>query len=44
LRLVCCTMGVALPYWTALEGLGSGCLSPGFLSEVDFLEQVGSQK
>jgi hypothetical protein len=37
-------MSVALPYWTALGVLNSGCWSPGFLSGVGHLEQAGSQK
>jgi hypothetical protein len=37
-------MSVALPYWTSLWGLSSGCLSPGFLSGVGTLEQEVSQK
>jgi hypothetical protein len=47
LRLICWVvwqMTVALPYWTALWELSSGCLSPRFLSGVGLLEQAGSQK
>jgi hypothetical protein len=42
--LDCMAMIVALPYQTALEGLRSWCLSPGFLKGVGPLEQEGSQK
>jgi hypothetical protein len=38
-------MSVTLPYWIAFgDGLSSGCLSLGFLSSVEPLEQAGSQK
>jgi hypothetical protein len=28
--VVCVAMDVGLPYWTALEGVGLGCLDPVF--------------
>jgi hypothetical protein len=42
--LGCVAINVALPYQTALGGLIYGCLSLGFLTGVEPLEQVVSQK
>jgi hypothetical protein len=33
----CVAMNLAPPYWTALGGLGSGCLCLGFLSGIGLL-------
>jgi hypothetical protein len=42
--LGCLAMDVFSTYWTALEVIGSGCLSQGFLSGMGPLALLGSQK
>jgi hypothetical protein len=42
--LGCVTVDLSPPYQTALWGISSGCLNPGFISGMGPLVQEGSQK